>query len=147
MNAILAVEVPQTYDLPILIGEERRLAEEIGSVLVSPCIEKVDVTVVRRIVEYRCFALDARPDFDERNPDDKFSRLIDLCRQFERCERFFVEEVAINSTTVWRWATGRTRPSKFIGKTLAAKLRSLLTVCIENDLHCIAEIRREAMRA
>jgi hypothetical protein len=147
MNALLPVGIPQSYDQSTLASEEQRLGEEIGAILISPHLEKVEMGIVRRLVEYRCFVLDSRLDFSERNTDDKFSRLIDLCRQFERCERYFVEEVAINATTIWRWATGRTRPSKFIGKTLATKLRSLLIVCIENDLHHVVDLQRQSARA
>lgn len=63
---------------------------------------------------------------DEPGRDDKFAELINLSRDFRELNSFYVSEVGVNSSTVWRWATKKSRPSKFVGTKLAHEVERLL---------------------
>jgi hypothetical protein len=71
---------------------------------------------------------DPKPEFSEDvDGEDKFARLIELSRGYEECTSFFVSEVGVNASTVWRWATDKSRPSKYVGKRLAQEVKGVLS--------------------
>ena len=79
---------------------------------------------VRQFVEWLD---DGRPQFSEDlEGDDKFAELIEIARHYQDCTDFFVCEVGVNASTVWRWATGRSRPSRYVGKRLSEEVKNKL---------------------
>ena len=61
---------------------------------------------------------DPKPAFAD-DGRDKFAQLIDLSRDYQDCTSFYISEVGVNQSTVWRWANGKSRPTKYIGRKLA----------------------------
>jgi hypothetical protein len=70
---------------------------------------------------------DPRPAFAEQlGADDKFPQLIGISRLYQDCTTFYVSDVGVNPSTVWRWASGKSRPSKFVGKRLVTEVENRL---------------------
>jgi hypothetical protein len=66
-------------------------------------------------------------EFADRSSDgDKFAALIELSRRYQECNRFYLSEVGVNSTTIWRWANKKSRPSRYIGKRVVLEVKSLI---------------------
>lgn len=63
------------------------------------------------------------PFADHVEGEDKFSALIEIARNYQDCNSFFLSEVGVNASTVWRWASGKSRPSRYVGKRLAEDVR------------------------
>ncbi|MEJ0077792.1 MAG: hypothetical protein WDO17_20620 [Alphaproteobacteria bacterium] len=69
---------------------------------------------------------------DDRRPEvavdeaDKFAGLIVLSRHYQQCNRFYLDSVGVSDSTVWRWAHGKSRPSRYVGERIAADVKSLV---------------------
>ncbi|MDU6378181.1 MAG: hypothetical protein E6575_29520, partial [Bradyrhizobium sp.] len=61
---------------------------------------------------------------DQVEGEDKFSGLIEIARKYQNCNSFFLSAVGVNAPTVWRWASGKSRPSRYVGKRLAEDVKS-----------------------
>jgi hypothetical protein len=67
---------------------------------------------------------------DDVDGEDKFSALIEMARNYEDCTSFFLSEVGVNASTVWRWASGKSRPSRYVGKRLTEEVRQHLAAVL-----------------
>jgi hypothetical protein len=69
---------------------------------------------------------------DDRRPEvavdetDKFAGLIALSRHYQQCNRFYLNAVGVSESTVWRWAHGKSRPSRYVGERIVADVKSLV---------------------
>lgn len=108
------------------------------------------VGTVGRIKAYLEWVADPRPAFaDTLDGEDKFAELIEQSRAQQDLASFYSIEVGVNPSTVWRWASGKSRPNKFVGKKLVvaveAALRSALYVAVyDRRLARAAEADAEA---
>lgn len=70
---------------------------------------------------------DDRPEVAANAGDvDKFADLIALSRYYEDLTAFYVGEVGVNPSTIWRWAAGKSRPSRFVAEQIAKEVRRRL---------------------
>lgn len=69
-----------------------------------------------------------RPECTDGAPSrpDKFAGLIELSRRYQDCNRYYLSEVSVNASTVWRWASGNSRPSRFVGVRIVAEVKVLI---------------------
>lgn len=82
------------------------------------------VSRVKKLIEW---IDDERPSFASKSTaGDKFADLISLARDYQECATFFTQEVGVNSTTVWRWASGKSRPSRYVAQKVCEDIRNVL---------------------
>lgn len=96
-------------------------------------------------MRFRRWSLDPRPVFAPSGTNDKFSEMIILAREFSDCENLLFETWRLNFTTVWRWETKKTRPSRYAALSLVPSLYSLLLKCVEKNIHDI-QAAKDAQR-
>jgi hypothetical protein len=90
---------------------------------------------------------DPRPAFARGvGGDDKFAALIELSRDHENLVSFFTQDVGVNATTVWRWATEKSRPSGFLGRKLVEEVEGRLAATLWEEASQEGLVR-EAFRA
>ena len=75
-----------------------------------------------------------------REQRDKFAQLIDLSRRYPECNAFFLNEADLNSSTLWRWSNGKSRPSKYIATSIVEDIKPVLVaalweLCAKHGLH------------
>lgn len=75
------------------------------------------------IVAFLEWEQDARPAFAD-DGNDKFAGLIELARNHEGCTAFFTKDVGVNLSTVWRWASEKSRPSKYVARHVSEDTRA-----------------------
>ena len=121
----------------ILITEERRLDEIIRSIL-HYYVENLNIEdkIVDRLISYRKWIKNENPVFNN-GDNDKFPELISVFKKFGECDSYFSERVIINPSTIWRWATGKSRPSKILGPIISQDVRTILIDVVENDIDSI----------
>jgi hypothetical protein len=72
-----------------------------------------------------------KPKFaDDLVGQDKFAELVELSRQYQDCNSFYASDVGVNPSTVWRWANGKSRPSKYVGQKLAHEIEPRLAMVL-----------------
>jgi len=96
---------------------------------------------VGEVQEFVEWLQDSRPECTDGAPGrpDKFAALIALSRRYQKCSQYYLSQVGVNTSTVWRWANGESRPSKFVGEHIVADVKNQLTEALwqliyENDL-------------
>lgn len=84
-----------------------------------------ETSLIGEIKAYLEWLDDPRPEvgLDEA---DKFAALIALSRHYQPCSRFYLETVGVSESTVWRWAHGKSRPSRYVGGRIVADIKSLV---------------------
>jgi len=122
------------------------IAELLGSALADRNLYERLVRQLRSIAQQDLRGADSRKTelaskvkafiewLDDRKPEfagvpeqaDKFARLIDLSRGYEECTKYYLRNVGVNSSTIWRWANEKSRPTKYIGERVIAEVRTLL---------------------
>lgn len=85
-----------------------------------------DLERIRRLAQW---ITDPRPICAPEG-DDKFAELINIARDFEECNEFLIDRVGVNSSTVWRWATGKSRPSRYIIEKASADIQTLIAAAL-----------------
>lgn len=116
--------------VPVALSAEERQSVEIEQDLrrlVNADLAGLDGEATRVAAEVRSFVrwLDDKrvPFADQVEGEDKFSGLIEIARKYQDCNSFFLSEVGVNASTVWRWASGKSRPSRYVGKRLAEDVK------------------------
>jgi hypothetical protein len=65
-----------------------------------------------------------------RGENDKFAQLIDLSRRYPECNAFFLNQADLNSSTLWRWSNGKSRPSRYIATSIAEDIKPILVAAL-----------------
>lgn len=104
----------------LVVSQLRALASEKLAGLSS---EKTKL--VGEVKAYLEWLEDSRPEL-ALDSADKFGELIALSRHYPQCNRFYVNSVGVSESTVWRWAHGKSRPSRYVGERIASDIKSLM---------------------
>lgn len=100
------------------------------------------IRVVSQIKGFLEWLDNPKPEFaSASDSDDKFGTLVELARYFPDCNTFFLSEVGVNPSTVWRWANGRSRPSRFVGQKLVRELKLLLADLLLQEAYDVGLMR------
>ncbi|MDU1906769.1 MAG: hypothetical protein E6772_18565, partial [Dysgonomonas sp.] len=125
-ESIMSLEI-----VPVALSAEERQSAEIEQDLrrlASADLAGLTGEQTRVAADVRVFVQwleDERVAFaDQVEGEDKFSGLIEIARKYQNCNSFFLSEVGVNASTVWRWASGKSRPSRYVGKRLAEDVKS-----------------------
>jgi hypothetical protein len=115
--------------------EERLLAFLRG--VVARDLRNLDSETTELLSQVKAFIEwvdDTKPEFATTlGGPDKFAALVELSRGYQECTTFYLRDVGVNSTTVWRWANGKSRPSKYIGQRVVADVKHLLLGLLVQD--------------
>jgi len=101
---------------------------------------------LRQVKAYLEWSDDPLPEVAQaRGEQDKFPRLIDLSRRYPECTAFYLNEADLNSSTLWRWSNGKSRPSKYIATSIVGDIKPLLVTALWNlcDKHGLCKARVE----
>ncbi|GAB5461839.1 hypothetical protein [Hoeflea alexandrii] len=102
--------------------------------LATSDLSGLDSNATRVASEVRAFIQwidDPRISFSSKiDEEDKFADLISIARNYQDCTSFFHSEVGVNTSTVWRWASGKSRPSKYVGKRLTSEIEVQLSAVL-----------------
>ena len=112
------------------VRRELAVLEQVSNANLSG-VSSVDLGLIAQVKAFSEWLSDPRPAFRRlAGEEDKFANLVALSRKQQDCANFYVTEVGVDASTVWRWSTGKSRPSKFVGQSLAreieARVRSAL---------------------
>ena len=74
-----------------------------------------------------------------RGQSDKFARLIEIARRYPECNAFFLNEADLDSSTLWRWAHGKSKPIQYVARSLVDDIRPILVgalweLCVKHGL-------------
>ncbi|MBL8845964.1 MAG: hypothetical protein JNN24_09375 [Hyphomicrobium zavarzinii] len=78
---------------------------------------------------------DPRPAVTRRTSKepDKFPELIDICRRIPECGPFFVKQLEINPSTLWRWSMGHSRPASYVANSVVSDLIDIICERLEHQ--------------
>lgn len=127
------------FNIKSLIVNHSELDSKLDQII-RKCTDGSNVctTISSRALLYKNWLKKDLPVYDpDSEVEDKFSGLIQLARNFEETSNFFLNDVGVNSSTVWRWATGASRPSKYLAKYLINDLINIINDTIDADIHKI----------
>lgn len=78
----------------------------------------------------------SKPAVARRDGDasDKFAELITICRRVPECATFFVEQLEINPSTLWRWSMGHSKPTSYVGANIVLDLLGIIQEKIDRQV-------------
>jgi len=88
-------------------------------------LRSAQTSVVAEVKSFLEWLDDPRPEVAFGQPD-KFAEIIELSRRYERCSKYYLSDVGVNVSTVWRWATGNSRPSRFVGQRIVPEVKIMV---------------------
>ena len=118
------------------LGHELAVFNTLRELAAADLHEIDSVCATRLVGQIKAFVEwldDPRPTFaDDLVTDDKFAELVELSRQYQDCDcnSFYVSDVGVNPSTVWRWANGKSKPSKYIGQKLVREIEARLAMVL-----------------
>jgi hypothetical protein len=116
----------QAYTTAQLVEELRAIASGDLSNATSAA-----TAAVGQVKAYLEWLDDARPEVaPSLDQEDKFALLIDLSRRYSACNAFYLNEADLNSSTLWRWSRGKSRPSKYIATTIVHDIKPIIVVAL-----------------
>ena len=128
------------FDLAGSAEQNRDLIQSIETALSNANLDSSKINSVERLTKYLEWLNDKRPEFVPlgANTDDKFSEFISLGRLYKNTAEFYIDEVGVNATTVWRWATGKSRPSKYLAVSLLRDIKPILNEQTQKDIDVVS---------
>ena len=110
---------PRQPENPV-IGQLRTLASESLAGLNSE-----QTSLVGEVKAYLEWLDDKRPEI-ALGSADKFGELVALSRHYQPCNKFYLGSVGVSESTVWRWAQGKSRPSRYVGERVSSDIKALI---------------------
>lgn len=104
---------------------------------------KIDETTDYRAIKFKAWLKDPRPEFNSqaKKDEDKFAELISLGSQFTDVVIFFSSEVGVSAGTITRWASGRSKPSKFVGPRLVQETKEAIATALISESERTQSVR------
>jgi hypothetical protein len=112
----------ETHTIPQLVQELRAIASGNLSRATSEATD-----VAGQVKAYLEWLDDPLPEVAQSlGQRDKFARLIELSRRYPECNAFYLNEADLNSSTLWRWSNGKSRPSRYIATSIVDDIKPVL---------------------
>lgn len=98
-------------------------------------VEQVRGIDASDIDSLRAWCADPRPPVSQRTngAGDKFADFITICRRIPDCSPFFMKQLELNPSTLWRWSMGQSKPTSYVAASVVADLVDIIRKRIDDE--------------